>query len=69
MTTAEVGRVTYLRGGQVESQHEVHVVIVNVDGQLLARSGDAELLAFPRSSSKPVQALPLALAAPELPQE
>ena len=69
MTTAEVGRVTYLRGGQVESQHEVHVVIVNAAGQLLARSGDAELLAFPRSSSKPVQALPLALAAPELPHE
>jgi len=67
MTNTAVGQVIYTRGEHPESQHDVHVAVVDVQGRLLAHCGDAELLTFPRSSSKPVQALPLALAAPELP--
>ena len=66
MTIAEVARVTYLRGGQPESWHDVHLAVVRPDGHLLASAGDPDLLSFPRSSSKPVQALPLALSAPDL---
>lgn len=55
------------RGGVPESVHAVHIAVVDMSGQLVAFCGDAALVAFPRSSSKPVQALPLALAAPELP--
>lgn len=69
MTMTQAGRVTYTRAGQAESRHEVHVAVVDAHGQLWAHCGDAQLLSFPRSSSKPVQALPLALAAPELPQD
>ena len=67
MTKNAVGQVMYTRGEHPESQHDVHVVVVDAQGRRLAHCGDAELLTFPRSSSKPVQALPLALAAPELP--
>ncbi len=66
-TTDAVGRVIYTRAQQPESQHDVHAVVVDAQGRLLAHCGDAELVTFPRSSSKPVQALPLALAAPDLP--
>jgi L-asparaginase II len=69
MTTSEVGHVTFTRGGQAESQHTVHAAVVTPGGDLLASCGDPELLTFPRSSSKPVQALPLALAVPDLPQD
>ena len=69
MTTSELGHVTFTRGGQDESRHTVHAAAVTPDGRVLASCGDPELLSFPRSSSKPVQALPLALAAPDLPQD
>ncbi|MGY2894866.1 asparaginase [Deinococcus sp. UYEF24] len=69
MTTSELGHVTFTRGGQDESRHAVHAAVVTPDGELLASCGDPELLSFPRSSSKPVQALPLALALPDLPQD
>ncbi|MDO4262858.1 MAG: asparaginase [Deinococcus sp.] len=59
--------VTFQRGGLAESRHEVHLAVVDPAGQVLAACGDPALLTFPRSASKPVQALPLALAAPELP--
>ena len=68
-TTSELGHVTFTRGGQLESQHTVHAAVVNSDGDLLASCGNPDLLSFPRSSSKPVQALPLALAVPDLPQD
>ncbi|WP_407542810.1 asparaginase (plasmid) [Deinococcus radiomollis] len=68
-TTSEAGHVTFTRGGQDESRHTVHAAAVTPEGRLLASCGDPELLSFPRSSSKPVQALPLALAAPDLPQD
>ncbi|GGM15743.1 asparaginase [Deinococcus aerophilus] len=52
-----------------ESAHTVHVAVVDGSGRQVAACGDGGLVTFPRSSSKPVQALPLALAAPELPAD
>lgn len=67
--TSEVAHVTFLRGGLPESVHRIHAAVVNARGNLLASCGDSGLVTFPRSSSKPVQALPLALAAPDLPRD
>ena len=47
------------RGGLTEAVHRVHAVAVR-DGTVIARAGDAELVAFMRSSSKPLQAIPVA---------
>ncbi|MFC4456512.1 asparaginase [Deinococcus sonorensis] len=69
MSTHEAGRVTFTRGGLPESHHDIHVAVVGVDGQLVASCGQADLVTFPRSSSKPIQALPLALAVPDLPDD
>ena len=49
------------RNGVVEARHTVHAVAVR-DGQIVAAAGDASLTCFMRSSSKPIQALPLARA-------
>ncbi|TSA81813.1 asparaginase [Deinococcus detaillensis] len=69
MTIDAVGQVIYTRGQQPESQHNVHLAVMDAQGRLLAHCGNPQLVTFPRSSSKPVQALPLALAAPELPSD
>ncbi|ADY26743.1 L-asparaginase II [Deinococcus proteolyticus MRP] len=61
--------VTFRRGGLPESRHEVHLAVVDPAGRVLAACGDPALVTFPRSASKPVQALPLALAAPDLPPD
>ena len=53
------------RSGIVEARHRVHAVAVH-DGAVVAEAGDAELLCFMRSSSKPIQALPLARARADL---
>ena len=45
--------------GVVEAVHRVHAVAVR-DGTVVAESGDGGLVCFMRSSSKPIQALPLA---------
>jgi L-asparaginase II len=47
------------RAGIVEARHRVHAVAVH-DGAVVAQAGDADLVCFMRSSSKPLQALPLA---------
>jgi L-asparaginase II len=52
-------RVSVRRGGLTEAVHRVHAVAVQ-DGTVIARAGDAELVAFMRSSSKPLQAIPVA---------
>ena len=44
-----------------EAVHRVHAVAVQ-DGAVVAEAGDAALVAFMRSSSKPLQAIPLARA-------
>jgi L-asparaginase II len=49
------------RGDVVEAVHRVHAVAVQ-DGAVIAAAGDPELVAYMRSSSKPLQALPLARA-------
>jgi L-asparaginase II len=54
-------RVAVRRGGVVEAVHRVHAVAVE-DGQVVAQAGDPAVLAFMRSSSKPLQAIPLARA-------
>jgi L-asparaginase II len=49
------------RNGVVEARHTVHAVAVR-GGDIVAAAGDAGLTCFMRSSSKPIQALPLARA-------
>ena len=53
------------RSGIVEARHRVHAVAVQ-DGAVVAEAGDASLTCFMRSSSKPIQALPLARARADL---
>jgi L-asparaginase II len=54
-------RVSARRGDVVEAVHRVHAVAVQ-DGSVVAEAGDPSLVAFMRSSSKPLQAVPLARA-------
>ena len=56
------------RGGTVESRHRVHAAAVR-EGELVAVAGDAHLVTFMRSAAKPLQALPLARAVADLPQD
>jgi L-asparaginase II len=58
-------RVAVRRGGTVESVHQVHAVAVHGD-EIVAEAGDRNLVTFLRSSAKPIQALPLVRARPEL---
>jgi L-asparaginase II len=57
--------VTVTRGGVVEARHRVHAVAVE-DGAVVAEAGDPGLVAFMRSSSKPLQAIPAARARDDL---
>ena len=56
------------RGSLVESRHRAHAVAVR-DGDVVASRGDPDLVTFMRSAAKPFQALPMAVAAPELSTE
>jgi L-asparaginase II len=58
-------RVSVRRGDVVEAVHRIHAVAVQ-DGAVIAEAGDSNLVAFMRSSSKPLQALPLARARDDL---
>ncbi|MDP6759115.1 MAG: asparaginase [Acidimicrobiales bacterium] len=51
--------VEVMRGDQVESRHEVDAVVATADGTVLESWGDPDHPVLPRSSVKPVQALPL----------
>ena len=51
--------VEVVRGALVESVHQVHVAVVNAEGELRAYAGDPERVTFFRSAAKPFQALPL----------
>ncbi|HET8528282.1 MAG TPA: asparaginase [Gaiellaceae bacterium] len=53
------------RNGTVEAVHRVHAVAVR-GGAVVAEAGDAGLTCFMRSSSKPLQALPLVRARGDL---
>src|SRR5207247_3942974 len=57
--------VSVYRGGTRESLHRVHAVAVR-DGEVVAERGDRGLVTFFRSSAKPLQALPLVRARPDL---
>ena len=56
---AEPISVAVQRGSVIEAVHRVHAVAVQ-DGAVVAEAGDPSLVAFLRSASKPIQALPLA---------
>jgi L-asparaginase II len=60
--------VTVVRGSLVEARHRVHAVAVR-DGKVIDAAGDPALVTFLRSAAKPLQALALARAHPELPDE
>ena len=57
--------VSVRRGGTVEARHRVHAVAVR-DGEVVAAAGDPGLVCLFRSSAKPIQALLLARARPDL---
>ncbi len=60
--------VLVTRGDVVEARHRVHAAVVRGD-QLVLAAGDPDLQTFLRSSAKPLQALPLVRARPDLPPE
>ena len=60
--------VLVTRGDVVEAWHRVHAVAVHGD-ELLLVAGDPDLQTFLRSSAKPLQALPLVRARPDLDDE
>jgi L-asparaginase len=65
---AEPITVAVRRGETVESRHRVHAVAVQ-DGTVIAEAGEGSFLTFMRSAAKPIQALPLTRALPELAEE
>jgi len=60
--------VEVTRGEVVEARHVVHAVAVR-DGRVELSAGDATLLTYLRSSAKPIQALPVVRARPDLDDE
>src|SRR3954466_2086957 len=65
---AEPFIVEVRRNGVLEAVHRVHAVAVR-DGAVVREAGDAGLTCFMRSSSKPLQALPLVRARADLTHE
>ena len=57
--------VEQARGEVVEARHRVHAVAV-ADGTVVRSWGDSELVTLFRSSAKPIQALPIVRARPDL---
>ena len=55
MNAVPLGTVS--RSGLIEATHYGHVAIADASGRLVASAGDPRLMAFMRSSSKPLQAL------------
>lgn len=51
--------VLVFRGDYLESTHDIHVAVVNAEGELLYSYGNPDRFTFPRSSMKPFQAVPL----------
>ena len=60
--------VEVTRGDLVEARHLVHAVAVR-GGQIELAAGDPQLVTFLRSSAKPLQALPVVRARPDLDDE
>ena len=57
--------VEAVRSDVVEARHRVHAVAVS-DGKVVASCGDPALVTYFRSSAKPIQALPVVRARPDL---
>jgi L-asparaginase II len=57
--------VEAVRGGLVEAVHRVHAVAVSGE-KIVDAAGDPELVTYFRSSAKPIQALPVVRARPDL---
>jgi L-asparaginase II len=57
--------VEVVRGAVVEARHRVHVAVVR-DGRSELSFGDPGLVTFFRSAAKPIQALPVVRARPDL---
>ncbi len=57
--------VAVVRGEVVEARHRVHAVAEH-DGRRVLEAGDPALVTYMRSSAKPIQALPLVRARPDL---
>jgi L-asparaginase II len=57
--------VEAIRGGVVEARHRVHAVAVR-DGNVVEAAGGPSLVTYFRSAAKPLQALPVVRARPEL---
>ncbi|WP_170008835.1 asparaginase [Bacillus fonticola] len=51
--------ITVYRGKYIESTHNIHVAVVDTNGNLIYSYGDPNRLTFPRSSMKPFQAIPV----------
>jgi len=51
--------VEVTRGALVESRHRAAVAVVDTEGRAVLRAGDLEAPVYPRSTIKPLQALPL----------
>ncbi len=60
--------VVVMRGSVIEARHRVHAVATQ-DGATVFEAGDPSLVTFLRSSAKPIQALPLVRARPDLANE
>ncbi|HEY6075971.1 MAG TPA: asparaginase, partial [Gaiella sp.] len=60
--------VEVTRGDVVEARHVVHAVAVR-DGRVELAAGDPGLVTYLRSSAKPLQALPVVRARPDLDDE
>ena len=61
MKNSESGAVllaSVFRGGNIESEHFGHVVIVDAHGKIIFSLGNADQIVHMRSSAKPFQALP-----------
>jgi L-asparaginase II len=54
-----MNRVEVWRGPAMESEHRVHVAVVNGSGVLRASAGSPDRVTFARSAVKPIQAMPL----------
>ena len=65
---AEPLLVEVRRNGTVEATHRVHAVAVR-GGEVVEAAGDPALTCFMRSSSKPLQALPLVRARDDVPDD
>ena len=54
--------VDFIRGKEVESSHQVKVLVTNANGKILLSTNNDNEFFFPRSSIKIFQAIPFAMS-------